>query len=88
MQLATSAFNALSSHFHLVWGSGILAFLWKASRFVGKLENRVLNTETTVVKMATNDLPHIHGELQEVNTNLRVQTAVLEGLRDVMVTRL
>ena len=76
----------ISAHFQIVWGSAFIGGLWKFSRFVSKIEGKIIGGESTVNKMATNDLPHIHGELTEVNTNLKVMIAKFDGVRDVLLT--
>lgn len=76
----------ISAHFQIVWGTAFIAGLWKFSRFVTRFESKIHGSEATLTKMATNDLPHIHGELQELNSNLKVMIAKFEGIRDVLLT--
>ncbi len=87
MQLSSpSIFDFISSHFQLLWGSSFLVLIWKASRFISKIEDRLLGSTKTIEKMATNDLPHIHDEMQSVNNNLHTVVAKLDGIRDVLIT--
>lgn len=76
----------ISAHFQIVWGTAFIGGLWKFSRFVSRIEHKIVGGDTTLTKMATNDLPHIHGELQELNSNLKVMIAKFEGIRDVLLT--
>lgn len=88
MQVSVNTvFDWISSHFKLAWGGSILVFMYKATRFISKLQHRFENAEGTLTKMATNELPHIYAEMQEANTNLRVLTVTNENILQALLSR-
>ncbi|HWH59571.1 MAG TPA: hypothetical protein VN682_18225 [Terriglobales bacterium] len=76
----------LSALFKVILGSAFVGGVWKVSRFITRIEHKIIGGESTVNKMATNDLPHIHGELVQTNTHLEVLASKLDGIRDVLMT--
>lgn len=84
MQTQAEILDWVSKHFNLAWGTGLIAFLWKCARFITKIEARFVGGEQTLNKIATNDLPHIHGEMVNINTNLQLMTSTFKSLTEAI----
>lgn len=84
---ANTVLDWLTSHFKFAWGLTILGFLYKATRFISRIQNRFETAEATLTKVATNELPHIYAELQDANTNLKVLAVTNENILQALLTR-
>jgi hypothetical protein len=82
-----SALTYILDHVQLIGWPTLLLFIWRASRFITNVSERVVKAEQTIELLATNHLPHIEQGLKDVESAVERGFANLSNQLLIVVGR-
>lgn len=71
-------------HLSLVGWPTIVYSVWRIARFLTSVENRALTAEANLIKLTTNDLPHVSSALEGIHKSNESIDRTLKNLVDKM----
>lgn len=87
MQVEITPFEWVAQHLQIIGWPSLCYAVWKVTRFMTNVENRVLGSEAHIAKMATNCFPTMQDSLKNqdsllksVDSSLKTQTTALTNM--------